>query len=75
MTDTKKNKAKRENRQKLDGKSSHTSFYGGLKSKNELYFQMASLFKEATKGNQPLKGQWIDRIMVSQRSNTSGKFF
>jgi len=40
MTDTRKIKARRERRQKLGGKSSHASFYGGLKSKNELYFQM-----------------------------------
>jgi hypothetical protein len=31
-------------------------FYGALKSKNEVYFQMASLFKEVTKDENNFSG-------------------
>lgn len=57
-----------------DGRKTHSPFYGGLKSKHELYFQMASLFKEATRGRHKDQEAVISRIMASQLSNTSGKF-
>ncbi|MCG8635045.1 MAG: hypothetical protein MI863_14520 [Desulfobacterales bacterium] len=50
-------------------------FYGALKSKNEVYFQMASLFKEVTKGDERLSGQWIDRMLASRQPNSPGKIF
>jgi hypothetical protein len=60
---------------KRPGQKPQVMFYGGLKSKNELYFQMASVFREATRGREDLSGEWMGRIMASQESNTSGKFF
>jgi hypothetical protein len=50
-------------------------FYGALKSKNEVYFQMASLFKEVTKDEKKIEAQWVDLILKSNSSNISGKFF
>ena len=55
--------------------TSPSPFYGGLKSKNELYYQLASLFKEATQGRRTDQEEVISRIMMSQLSNTSGKFY
>ncbi len=52
-----------------------TPFYGALKSNNEIYFQMASLFKEVTKDEKKLSGQWMDRILASQSTNIPGKIF
>lgn len=56
------------------------NFYGALKSKNEIYFQMASLFKEVThaKKNQDekkLKTQWMNQILTANSSDTHGKSF
>ncbi len=51
------------------------NFYGALKSKNELYFQMASLFKEVTQDGENLENIWIERILTANPSNTSGKIF
>lgn len=50
-------------------------FYGALKSNNEIYFQMASLFKEVTKDEKKLSGQWMDRILTSRSANISGKIY
>lgn len=50
-------------------------FYVAVKSQNEVYFQMASLFKEVTKGEEALSGRWMDRILKSRASNSPGKFF
>jgi hypothetical protein len=56
------------------------NFYGALKSKNEIYFQMASLFKEVTQAekNQDeeiLKTQWMEKILISTSSDIHGKSF
>jgi hypothetical protein len=56
------------------------TFYGALKSKNEIYFQMASLFKEVTYAEKDqdeikLKTQWMEQILISTSSDTHGKFF
>jgi hypothetical protein len=57
-------------RYEKDDHAVSANFYGALKSKNELYFQMASLFKEATqvtknqdekKMNYQLNDQWIEK--------------
>ena len=47
-------------------------FYGAVKSHNEVYFQMASLFKEVTKGEADLSCEWLDRIL-KRRSTSPGK--
>ncbi len=41
-------------------------FYGAVKSRNEVYFQMASLFKEVTKGESDLSGKLMARIIKSR---------
>ncbi len=56
------------------------NFYGALKSKNEIYFQMASLFKEVTQAEKSqdekkLKTEWMEQILMSASSDTHGKFF
>jgi len=53
------------------------NFYGALKSKNEIYYQMASLFKEVTKNKneKQFATQWMDQIIRSNSSNIPGKFF
>ena len=73
MSEPKKGGKKTDRRAR--GQKPQVMFYGGLKSNNELYFQMASVFKEATRGKKSLSGEWMDRIMASQATNTSGKFF
>jgi hypothetical protein len=50
-------------------------FYGALKSKNEIYFQMASLFKEVTRDEKKMKTQWMEHILSSNPSDKYGKFF
>ena len=50
-------------------------FYGARKSKNEVYFQMASLFREVTRGQDHLSSQWMDRILASSRANNPGNLF
>jgi len=54
-----------------------TNFYGALKSKNEIYFQMASLFKEVTRDekklkNQKLKNQWMAKILLANPPDSHG---
>jgi len=56
------------------------NFYGALKSKNEIYFQMASLFKEVTQAEKDqdeikLKTEWMEQILISTSSDIHGKFF
>ncbi len=51
------------------------NFYGALKSKNEIYYQMASLFKEVTKNEKQFASQWMNFILKSDSSNIPGKFF
>ena len=64
------------------------NFYGALKSKNEIYFQMASLFKEVTQSkknqdekklNYRLNYQWIEKrvekILTATSSDSHGNFF
>ncbi len=67
--------AKDLNKRKRTYKRGVVPFYGALKSNNEVYFQMASLFKEVTKGEEHLSGQWMDRMLASRRPNSSGKIF
>ncbi len=77
MSESKDLKAKRATYSKGRKKNTTltTPFYGALKSKHEIYFQMASLFKEVTKDEKKLSGQWMDRILASQSANIPGKIF
>lgn len=59
----------------LNKKKKALHFYGGVKSRDEIYFQMVSLFKEVTKGESGLSGKWMDRILKSRFSNSPGKIF
>jgi|GEM_PF-7086005 len=52
-------------KKKIKG-SGGIQFYGAVKSRNEVYFQMASLFKEVTRGEPDLSGKWMDRIIKSR---------
>ena len=56
-------------------KNQGVPFYGAVKSQNEVYFQMASLFKEVTRGKDDLSGKWMDRILKSRTLNNPGKIF
>ena len=56
------------------------NFYGALKSKNEIYFQMASLFKQVTQADtkqdeKKLKSQWMKQILIANSSDIHGKSF
>lgn len=48
------------------------TFYGAQKSNLELYFQMASLFREVTRDKEDLATQWMNRILASHSPNLSG---
>lgn len=48
------------------------NFYGALKSKNEIYFQMASLFKEVTRDEKMLRNQWMEQILLANPSDSHG---
>ncbi|MCP3943953.1 MAG: hypothetical protein GY710_21080 [Desulfobacteraceae bacterium] len=52
-----------------------TAFYGALKSKNEIYFQMASLFKAVTRDEKKMKAQLMEQILTENPSDMSGKYF
>lgn len=56
------------------------NFYGALKSKNEIYFQMASLFEAVTQADKKqdekkLKTQWMKQILMANSSDIHGKSF
>ncbi len=56
------------------------NYYGALKSENEIYFQMASLFKEVThaeknQDEKKLKNQWTNKILTANFSDIHGKSF
>ena len=74
------NKKKYEKGLKKNPRILSVKFYGALKSKNEIYYQMASLFKEVTQAekNQDeknLKTQWMEQILLSTSSDIHGKSF
>lgn len=76
MADKKKRKTKSNPDEGLKRKGHVLSanFYGALKSKNEVYFQMASLFKEVTRDEKRLEHKWIDRILTDISSDSAGNF-
>ena len=53
-------------------KTQRVPFYGAIKSDNELYFQMASLFQEATKGKKQLSGQLLQKMLKSKQAKSPG---
>ncbi|MCG8568413.1 MAG: hypothetical protein MI747_25365 [Desulfobacterales bacterium] len=48
------------------------SFYGAGKSKNEIYFQMASVFRAVSRDENRLAGIWMSRIMAGGNADISG---
>jgi len=48
-------------------------FYGAIKSENEIYFQIASLFREATKGRRQLSGQMLEQMLKAKQADSFGK--
>lgn len=48
-------------------------FYGAIKSENEFYFQIASLFREATKGRRQLSGQMLEQMLKAKQAERLGK--
>ena len=47
--------------------------YGAVKSKNEIYFQMASVFRAVSRNEKKLAGEWMARILTSSKSDIAGK--
>ena len=50
-----------------------SGFYGAVRSKNEIYFQMASVFKAVSRDENRLAGEWMTRILAGNRPEISGK--
>lgn len=48
-------------------------FYVAVKSNNEVYYQMASLFQEVTRGKEALSEKWMNRILKSRGVIIPGK--
>ncbi|NWH06132.1 hypothetical protein [Desulfobacter latus] len=48
-------------------------FYGAIKSENELYFQIASLYREATKGRRQLSEQMLEQMLKAKEAGRSVK--
>lgn len=48
-------------------------FYGAIKSENEFYFQIASLFREATKGRRQLSGQMLEQMLKAKPEDRSAQ--
>ncbi|MCA1786795.1 MAG: hypothetical protein LC657_12535 [Desulfobacteraceae bacterium] len=59
MPDIKKNRPK----QTVLRQKSNVPLYWGLKSKNEQYFQIASVFKLAGQNNSRLSEEWMHSIL------------
>ena len=70
-----KNKKKSDNGMEKNARVVPANFYGALKSKNEIYFQMASLFKEVTHDEKKLENKWMEQILISNHPDSSGKYF
>lgn len=71
MRDTQKNKGC----QKPGQTASPAPFYGALKSKNEIYFQIASVFTAASRDETRLAKAWMHRILMSSLPDNTGKMF
>jgi hypothetical protein len=41
------------------------SFYGALKSENERYYLIASVFREASRGDARMAGDWIHQMVTA----------
>ncbi len=42
------------------------SFYGARKSRNEIYFQIASVFREVSQDETRLAKEWMHRILMDR---------
>ncbi len=62
-------------KQKMKAHGVTANFYGALKSKHELYFQMASLFQQVTKEKKLPALKMMELILRSKHSDNSGKFY
>ncbi len=52
------------------------SFYGARKSRNEIYFQIASVFREVSQNETRLAKEWMHRILMDrlpEQPDNSGK--
>jgi len=68
ITTSQLNKKKQE--QPLSG------YYGAQKSRNEIYFQIASVFREASRDDTRLATAWMHRILMTKHAehpDNSGK--
>lgn len=54
-------------------KKKRTPFYAAIKSENEFYFQIASLYREATKGRRQLSGQMFENMLKEKAADRSVK--
>lgn len=61
--------------QEADSRSEkkQASFYGAIKSENEIYFQIASLFREATKGRRHLSEQMVAQMLKAKAADYAVK--
>jgi hypothetical protein len=50
-------------------------FNGAVKSKNEIYFQIASVFKVVTRDETRLTREWTHRILTSCLPENTGKLY
>jgi hypothetical protein len=55
--------------------ASPAPFNGALKSKNEIYFQIASVFTAASRDETRLANAWMHRILMSSLPENTGKMF
>lgn len=61
--------------QKVESRSEkkRAPFYGAIKSENEFYFQIASLYRESTKGRRQLSGQMLEQMLKAKAADRSEK--
>ncbi|MFO7912151.1 MAG: hypothetical protein R6V15_08325 [Desulfotignum sp.] len=55
---------KRPNQDRESHGQSAGSFYGARKSRNEIYFQIASVFREVSQDDTRLAKEWMHRIIM-----------
>ena len=65
--------SRREKRLSIGKEAVASGFYGAVRSKNEIYFQMASVFKAVSRDENRLAGEWMTRILAGKRSEIPGK--
>ncbi len=60
-------------RARSKNRAGQKSSYGAGKCKNEVYFQMASVFRAVSRDENRLAGVWMARIMNRGLQDISGK--